>query len=174
MASYHCYDSSNVLHWFTWKKRPVRFNECRVSEITFSALTESINFTPLIQGLASSSKRHPNWSMKNYIPYLFKTQNPGNYTLFTGTYPYRPNKKVSPNHHYKIDHDINSSILKWCHLIPIPITVTRRLRTADCEPEGVKCRLSVKCRLQTEGKMQAWCKMQNKDCRLFKHLLLLL
>ena len=41
------------------KKGPYAY-ECRVSEITFSALTESINFTPLIQGLASSSKRHAN------------------------------------------------------------------------------------------------------------------
>ena len=62
MASYHCYDSSNVLHWFTAppeKKGPYAY-ECRVSEKAFSALTESINFTPLIQGLASSSKRHAN------------------------------------------------------------------------------------------------------------------
>ena len=44
-----------------------------------------------------------------------------------------------------------------------PVSVKRRLQTADCRP-GVKCRESVKCRLQTESKMQAGCKMENEDC----------
>ena len=43
------------------------------------------------------------------------------------------------------------------------------LWTADCGPV-VKRRLSAKCRLQTESKTQVGCKMQNEDCRLFKHL----
>ena len=34
-----------------------------------------------------------------------------------------------------------------------PVSVKRRLRTADCGP-GVKCRLCVKCRLHTKSKMQ--------------------
>ena len=55
--------------------------------------------------------------------------------------------------------------------VTLPVSVKRRLRTADCGLRtadcgpGVKCRLCVKCRLQTESKRQGGVKCRpNINC----------